>query len=214
MEAFIGTIMNVGFNFAPKGWALCNGQLMSISQNSALFALIGTNFGGDGVTTFQLPDMQGRMPIGPGNGAGLTPRTLGGRGGSETGAGTGTVSGAVTLTAANLPPHTHDATGLTAVTTVKTAAGAGGVAAPTEGCGLIQSGAGPGLATIYASPAPTDNLFDLGNVATTVGGTTASTGQGTPAGFTGATAVSVPTVPPFLGLNFVICLQGIFPSRN
>ena len=82
-----------GGNFAPRGWALCNGQLLAISQNSALFSILGTTYGGDGRTTFGLPDLRGRAPLHAGNGPGLTPRSLGQKSGSETN----------TLTTANLP---------------------------------------------------------------------------------------------------------------
>src|ERR1700688_71986 len=76
-DQYLGEIRMVGFNFAPNGWALCNGQTLAISQNNALFALLGTTYGGNGTTTFQLPDLQGRVAMGQGNGAGLTPRVIG-----------------------------------------------------------------------------------------------------------------------------------------
>lgn len=96
-EPFLGQIMCAGFNFAPNGWAMLNGQLLPINQNQALFALLGTMYGGDGRTTFALPDMRGRMLLGAGDGPGLTPRQQGETGGSET----------TTLSVANLPPHSH-----------------------------------------------------------------------------------------------------------
>jgi len=94
---FVGEIRMVGFNFAPVGWALCNGQLLAIAQNNVLFALIGTTYGGDGLNTFALPDLQGRIPVHMGNGPGLTPRIIGELSGSEN----------VTLTTSQLPAHTH-----------------------------------------------------------------------------------------------------------
>src|SRR5262245_7299612 len=97
MEAFIGTIMMFGGNFAPRGWAFCNGQLMSIAQNTALFSILGTTYGGDGVTTFALPNMQSRLPMHFGQGGGLSRRDLGEVGGTES----------VTLTVANMPAHNH-----------------------------------------------------------------------------------------------------------
>jgi microcystin-dependent protein len=93
----LGEIRMAGFNFAPRGWALCNGQIMAISQNSALFALLGTTFGGNGQTTFALPNLQGRFPMHWGNGPGLTPRVIGETAGGES----------VTLVANNVPAHTH-----------------------------------------------------------------------------------------------------------
>jgi len=96
-EPFIGQIAVVAFNYAPQGWAKCEGQLMSIQQNSALFALLGTTYGGDGVSTFRLPDLRGRVPMGDGSGPGLTPRVLGEMSGSETN----------TLTIGQMPMHSH-----------------------------------------------------------------------------------------------------------
>jgi len=97
MQVFVGTIQSFGFNFAPSGWALCNGQIMAISQNTALFSLIGTSYGGNGTSTFQLPDLQGRVPIHWGNGAGLTPYVIGESAGTEN----------TTLLVSNMPAHNH-----------------------------------------------------------------------------------------------------------
>ena len=99
-EAFVGEIRAFGFNFAPRSWAFCDGQLLPISQNQALFSLIGTFYGGDGRTTFQLPDLRGRAPIKYGNGPGLSSYQLGHRGGLEQ----------VTLTQNQMPTHNHVAT--------------------------------------------------------------------------------------------------------
>ncbi|WP_394759385.1 phage tail protein [Flavobacterium sp.] len=97
IEPFVGQIAMVGFNFAPRGWAKCEGQLMSIASNSALFSLLGTTYGGDGVTTFALPDYRGRVPMGDGNGPGLTPRFLGEKAGTEN----------HTLLPSEMPMHNH-----------------------------------------------------------------------------------------------------------
>ncbi len=96
-EAFVGEIRMFAGNFAPSGWALCDGQLLAISQNDALFSLIGTIYGGDGRTTFGLPDMRGRVPIHQGSGPGLTPRSIGTKAGAEN----------HTLTANEMPSHAH-----------------------------------------------------------------------------------------------------------
>lgn len=96
-EAYLGEIRMFAGNFAPSGWALCNGQLLSISQNSALFSILGTSFGGDGVSTFGLPNLQSRVPIHQGQGQGLSPYTVGQTGGSEQ----------VTLLTNQMPVHTH-----------------------------------------------------------------------------------------------------------
>jgi microcystin-dependent protein len=84
MNPFIGLICMFGGNFAPRGWAFCDGQLLSIAQNTALFSILGTTYGGDGRTTFALPDLRGRVAMHPGNGPGLSPKSLGQRGGTET----------------------------------------------------------------------------------------------------------------------------------
>src|ERR1700722_4759231 len=96
-DQFIGEIRAVAFNFAPLGWALCNGQLLPISQNTALFSFLGVNYGGDGRTTFGLPNLQGSAPMDQGNGVGLTPRVVGEQGGSTT----------VTLLSSEMPAHAH-----------------------------------------------------------------------------------------------------------
>lgn len=99
-EAFIGEIRMFAGNFPPRGWAFCEGQLLDVSQNDALFSILGTIYGGDGRTTFGLPDLRGRVPIHEGNGPGLTNRNLGSKGGTETN----------TLTVTQLPSHNHQLT--------------------------------------------------------------------------------------------------------
>ena len=99
MDPFIGEIRMFGGNFAPRGWALCNGQMLGVNQNQALFSLLGTTYGGDGNSTFGVPDLQGRVPVGQGAGAGLSRTQLGDKAGSEN----------VTLVAAQMPTHTHAA---------------------------------------------------------------------------------------------------------
>jgi len=99
-EAYIGEIRIFGGNFAPRDWALCNGQLINIASNSALYAILGTRYGGDGKTTFALPNLNGRAAIHQGTGAGLTPRSVGASGGSAT----------VTLLTTQMPSHNHIAT--------------------------------------------------------------------------------------------------------
>ncbi len=97
MDPFLGVIMQFAFGFAPRGWALCNGQMLNIGQNQALYALLGTYYGGNGTTNFQLPDLRGRVPIGFGAGPGLPSYNLGARVGNQS----------VTLTVANMPEHNH-----------------------------------------------------------------------------------------------------------
>ena len=173
MEGTMATIMLFAADFAPKYWARCNGQLLSIAQNSALFSLLGTTFGGDGVTTFGLPNFQSRTPVGVGNGAGLASTELGEMSGTNT----------VTLLSINLPAHTHTANTSLAVTT----------AAPNtdENNGAILA-----AGSLYSS----SSNSVLGGV---------SPKQ---AGIAGNNA-PVSIVQPYLGLNFVICTAGVYPSR-
>src|SRR5689334_9815739 len=117
---FLGEIRMVPFNFAPKGWALCNGQILAISQNTALFSLLGTTYGGNGVSTFALPDFRGRVPIHAGQGPGLSSYVLGEQTGTES----------VTLTVPQLPAHNH---------TVNGVASGGSQASPAGGSPAIES---------------------------------------------------------------------------
>ena len=113
-EPFVGEIRMFGGNFAPRGWAFCNGQLLSISQNTALFSLLGTTYGGDGRTTFALPDLRGRMPLHWGAGPNLSNRPLGQKSGAEK----------VKLIAAEMPAHTHALRGSAAASNTGSPAGA------------------------------------------------------------------------------------------
>ncbi|HEX6833200.1 MAG TPA: tail fiber protein [Rudaea sp.] len=166
---FLGEIYIVPYNFAPRGFAFCNGQILSIAQNTALFALLGTTYGGNGTTNFALPDLQGRTPIGAGQGAGLSNRTLGELGGAT----------AVTLGISAMPSHTH-AVATSSAPADRSNAQGNHFAAPPD--------------PVY-SGAPSDT--SLGNALTPAGG-------GQPHN----------NLSPYLVVNFVIALQGIFPSRN
>jgi len=141
MEVFIGTIQPFAFNFAPRNWAFCAGQLLPISQYQALYALIGTTYGGDGTQTFKLPDLQGRLPIGQGNGPGLSQRLIGDVDGVES----------VMATQANLPTHTHSTAALAVSAAVQLAATASNpLTAPSAANAFIgASGGGPGSASIF-----------------------------------------------------------------
>jgi microcystin-dependent protein len=129
-EPFMGQIISVGFNFAPLNWALCNGQLMSISQNDALFTLLGTTYGGDGQSTFGLPNLQGRVPINQGQGPGLNSYALGQMAGTET----------VTLLPNQLPQHNHF---------VNTANSAGSTNTPASNTVLSDEGPGSPVVMTY-----------------------------------------------------------------
>lgn len=138
-EPFLGQILIFGLNFPVRGWAQCEGQLLPISQNSALFSLLGTFYGGDGRSTFALPDLRGRVPIGQGQGAGLTDRRLGSTGGAES----------VTLTAAQMPTHNH----------IVNATNADGDKGGPGGKILAASPpGGNGSETIYSDTAPTRTM--------------------------------------------------------
>jgi len=167
-EPFLGEIRIASFNFAPKGWALCNGQFLPINQNQALFALLGTQFGGNGQTTFALPDMRVRMPIHTGAGY-----LIGQAGGEQT----------HTLTLAELGTHAHPLKANTALATSTS---------PTNGMPGKKGRLGRDL---FAAPA---NVTALGEgCVTPVGGSQAHQ-----------------NMQPYLGLTFMIALQGIFPTQN
>lgn len=180
MDPFLGEIKLFAGNFAPRSWAYCDGQLLPISSYSALFSILGTTYGGDGRTTFALPDLRGRVPIGPRSGPGLSTYREGQRGGRET----------VTLTINELPNHTHSATATTDIHVNET----GGEDDP-EGNFL---GAGLG---IYAASTNGNKLNDA--AATTVT-TVGNAGGQRPYN----------NLQPFLAVNYIIALQGVFPSRN
>lgn len=164
-DPYIGEIRVVGFNFAPQGWALCNGQLLSIADNTALFQLLGTTYGGDGQNTFALPNLQGRIPFHQGNSF-----VIGSTAGTET----------VTLTATQMPAHTHP---------LAANSSPGTQAAPTGGY-WAQSPLGA-----YSTEATANSM-----AATAIGNTGGSQPHD--------------NMPPFLVVNFVISLFGIFPTQN
>ncbi len=172
MDPFIGEIRIFGGNFAPRGWAFCNGQIMAIAQNSALFALLGVTYGGDGRTTFALPNLQGRFPMYQGAGPGLTPRVLG-----ETG---GTAS--VSLQQQEIPAHQHGMNAAPSATT--------GTPGPTVALSPVGSGA-----SAYRQPGNRVAMDSLAVV---------PAGGGAPHN----------NVQPYLALNFIIALEGIFPPRS
>ena len=170
-EPFVGEIRMFAGNFAPRGWAFCDGQLLAVSQNDALFSLLGTIYGGDGRTTFGLPDMRGRIPIHAGSGPGLSDRRLGAKSGSET----------ATVDVTQLPAHTHS---LASTNSVTEGNPAGNVVADT------------GTKNIYADDAaPALNFSSSASQA--VGG-----------------SQSHSNMMPYLCINYIIALFGIYPSRQ
>ena len=197
MEPFIAQIMMFGGNFAPRGWAFCEGQLLSISSHTALFSLLGTIYGGDGRTTFALPDMRGRSPIGQGHGSGLTPRSFGQRGGVES----------VTLNQLQMPSHTHsvNSSGSPSASVKATTETADSRVPPVVQAGDVLASPRGSTFTYKSNPSQ-GSLVDLGGVS---GG---GAGQIT-VGNTGGSQ-SHENMPPFQVIPFVIALQGVFPSRN
>ena len=171
-EPFIAEIRIFAGNFAPRGWAFCGGQLLPVGQNTALFSLIGTTYGGDGRTTTGLPNLQGRAPMHPGRGDGLTGRRLGQKAGSET----------ATLTEANLPGHTHSYHGL------------------DDSADNIE---------------PADRLLGEANE-----DFYAEVGLNTPVAMASSAMANTggdqahENRQPYLTLNFIIALVGIYPSRS
>ncbi|MEM0519600.1 MULTISPECIES: phage tail protein [Aequorivita] len=170
MEPFLGQIQAFGFNFAPRGWAHCNGQLLAISQNTALFSLLGTIYGGDGRTTFALPDLRGRAGLHFGQGPGLSDIRIGERGGVEN----------HTLTTAQMPSHNHTVA--------------------------------PGGKEEGNSDNP-DGRYVAGDGTSSFGDTSDISLGASPSTFTGG-GQSFGVRDPFLGINFCIALQGIYPSRS
>ena len=170
-EPFVGEVRMFAGNFAPRGWAFCDGQLLATSQNDALFSLLGTIYGGDGRTTFGLPDMRGRIPIHAGDGPGLSPRRLGAKAGAEN----------VTLTVNQIPSHTHRAVASTTVSVDNNPQGQ-------------LTGESPSV-SVYLANAGTQ--FMSTNAITNVGGSRSHT-----------------NLQPFLCINYIIALVGIYPSRN
>ena len=166
-DPFLGEIKLVPYGFEPKGWAYCDGRELPINQNQALFALLGTSFGGDGKTTFRLPDLRGRVPVGTGDAATGTTYALGEAGGQES----------VKLALGQLPAHAH---------AVRANSGAATTKKPAN--------AWPAAGGAYAASSDTT----MG--ATMIG----RSGSGK----------AHDNRQPYLGLNYVIALQGIFPSRN
>jgi microcystin-dependent protein len=185
-EPFLAEIKLFAGNFAPKGWAFCQGQLLSISQNQALFSLVGTMYGGNGTTTFGLPDLRGRVAIGFGQGSGLSNYTQGDKGGVET----------VTLGPTQMPAHTHPFTpGTLAINAVNAA---GNSQSPA---GALPATEAVGVTATYSTAAPDSTMA-------------ASALTGAPVIGQAGGAQPIPILQPYLALNYIIALQGIFPSRN
>jgi microcystin-dependent protein len=170
MDPFVAEIRIVSFNFAPRGWAYCNGQLLPISQNTALFSLLGTTYGGNGTSNFALPDIQGRAVLAPEQGAGLSLRSLGESAGAET----------VSLLQSEMPQHSHNA----------------------------MAGITPGLLT-----SPTNNVFTRPPTGLGYAPATDPTGTAAPLGVAGS-GQPHNNMQPYLTMNYIIAMQGVYPPRT
>jgi microcystin-dependent protein len=172
MDPYIGEIRLFAGNYAPKGWAICDGKMLRVNENQALFSIIGNQYGGDGKSTFALPDLRGKVAMHKGAGPGLTPRPLASTGGSET----------VTLLTGQIPPHTHQAK---CQTSSNSQSPVGNVWGPGP--------ARPTIRQIYANVV--DTVLNPGSL--------------------GPAGNSQPhnNMQPYLGLNFIIALEGIFPPK-
>jgi len=176
-EPFLGQIILFGGNFAPQGWALCQGQLLSIPEYTALFSILGTTYGGNGTTNFALPDLRGRVPIAFGQGAGLQNYNLGEMIGSET----------VALTTNQIPSHSHS---------VNANKAHGNAASPADAY-LAETVVGDGTeGKTYSSTLSAPAKLNSGSVQPTGGSQPHN------------------NIQPVLGLNYIIALQGIYPSRG
>jgi microcystin-dependent protein len=182
MEGYIAEVRLFAGNFAPRGWAFCQGQILSIAQNTALYALLGTTYGGNGQTTYALPDLRGRVAVGPGQGPGLPTVNLGEMSGERN----------HTLIITEMPAHNHVAQ---TTLTPKGVSEAGNLSSP--------SGA------YWATSGTLDPEYRTSGTFVDMAAQTGSTTIGVAGG-------SQPhnNMPPYLGLNYIICMEGIFPSRN
>jgi microcystin-dependent protein len=190
LNPFVGEILLFPFHFPPKNFAFCRGQILLISQNTALFSLLGTAYGGNGQTTFALPNLQGRVPMGVGQGPGLTDRpSLGEAGGSET----------IALTTAQMPAHTHTMSASSVMPTIACRNGAGNQQTPVDHVPAAESA---GVTAMHSS-APGDALMRTGNIA--FSGTASAAPAGGDQGHENR--------QPYLGLSYCIALAGVFPPR-
>lgn len=183
-DPYLGEIRTVGFDYAPRGWALCDGSLLEIAPNTALFSLLGTKFGGDGKTTFGLPDLRGRSPVGIGSGPGLSPILLGDKLGQEI----------VTIDSSQMPKHTHVAGTMPPCSTSNGSqtSPANNIPAVT----VLEDGRTQSASYALASEANDYMALTAVNVE--------PAGNGTPMGIRN----------PYLGVNFIIAMVGEFPQRS
>src|SRR5450830_1794893 len=180
MDMFLGSIIAVGFSYPPRGWMVCSGQLLPVNQYAALFAVLGTQYGGDGVNTFGLPDLRGRLPLG--NSQNMAGRIV-------------VTNGAVVGTSANPTTSSYFAAGKSSAAAI-----------PYP----YRPDLGNGSTTLAADTATITGGTSGGTVAV------ASTGTGAPLNIpvSVTTTLNIPTVPPYQGVLYIICVEGLYPSRN
>lgn len=214
MDPILGSIILFAGNFAPKGWYTCEGQTLSISQYTALFSLLGTTYGGDGMQTFKLPDFRGAFPTQCTNLGGSHPGgtySYGQVGGNQS----------VTITSMNMPPHTHSiikgqGTNLSGSISVSTTVNAnnsvvGASTSPSSGNALGQlTDAGSGAAGLYNTQPGT---IPLGGAVSTVANTMTFDPTGLMLTPWGSGPVPIGTVPPYVAMQYIIAWQGVYPSR-
>ncbi|UQD56218.1 phage tail protein [Flavobacterium sp. K5-23] len=200
MDPILAQIIMFAGNFAPRGWAFCDGQLLPIASNQALFSLLGTTYGGDGTTTFGLPDLRSRVPIHPGTGPGLSTYRWGQRGGVET----------VTLTLPQIPSHNHLAQSTVtagSATATMNASSAGTTNVPTGAYPAQPGNIGPSQINTYSSSKDTTMAADA--IAVNVSGM----GVATTVVNNGGSQFHT-NIQPFVCVNYIIALVGTFPSRS
>ncbi|WP_339717715.1 phage tail protein [Cyclobacterium amurskyense] len=179
-EEYIGVVKMFAGNFAPRGYAICDGRLLKIKDNQSLFSIIGNMYGGDGRTTFALPDLRGRMPVGIGNGQGLSTKKIGEKGGQE----------ATKLEEKNMPAHSH---------TLNSSSEAATSSNPKDNF--------PALSHVKV------NRFKPPYAVETFAGTSNSNMNDKTIGLSGQNE-PFDQMPPYLGINFIICIQGYYPARS
>ena len=197
MEGTLGEIRLFAGNFAPRNWAFCEGQLIAISQNQSLYAVLGTIYGGDGRTTFGLPDLRSRVAVGTGHGLGLSQYPLGYAGGQETNR----------LSVAQLPTHAHTATFSGTATTADLAAFNG---TPNESDGNNATS----VASSNGERTPTSYLSNEASNASIKNSVTGITSAGTIKVDDSGSSQMVENRQPYMAMNYIICMEGLFPSRN
>lgn len=184
MEMFVSSVIIFGGNFAPRGYAFCAGQLLPIQQYTALFSLLGINYGGNGTSNFALPDLQGRMAVGSGTGPGLDPVEIGEAEGANT----------AFLTSNEMPAHTH-------LTTINVA--------PIDGTTNV-----PASTLMLAQQLETTNLVPFNGYTPSSGGTAVKLNPAAMAIQPSGSSTPFSVMQPYLGVNYLICMEGIFPARN